>query len=48
MSNRKSTQKTLVMAQLGVLSALIIVFTFVPYVGYINYGGLSITLPISP
>ncbi|NLB35827.1 MAG: ECF transporter S component [Clostridiales bacterium] len=44
MSSSKSTQKTLVMAQLGVLSALIIVFTFVPYVGYINYGGLSITL----
>lgn len=39
-----STQKTLVLTQLGVLSALITVMTFVPYLGYISYGGLSITL----
>lgn len=31
-------------AQLGVMSALIIVMTFVPFLGYISYGGLSITL----
>ena len=39
-----STQKTLVLAQVGVLSALITVMTFIPYLGYISYGGLSITL----
>ncbi len=44
MSNKTNTQKTLIMAQIGVLSALITVMTFVPYVGYISYGGLSITL----
>lgn len=39
-----STQKTLILAQVGVLSALITVMTFIPYLGYISYGGLSITL----
>lgn len=37
-------QRNLTLAQLGVLSALIIVMTFVPYIGYISYGWLSITL----
>ena len=43
-ANQSSTQKTLLIAQVGILSALITVMTFVPYLGYISYGGLSITL----
>ncbi len=43
MSN--STMKSnLRIAETGILSALIIAMTFVPYIGYISYGGLSITL----
>lgn len=42
---RTSHELILRMAQLGVLSAIIIMMTFVPYIGYISYGpGLSITL----
>lgn len=42
---RTSHERILRMAQLGVLSAIIIMMTFVPYIGYISYGpGLSITL----
>lgn len=37
-------KKVLVMAQLSLLSAIIVIMTFVPYVGYISYGALSITL----
>lgn len=43
-ANQSSTQRTLIIAQVGILSALITVMTFVPYLGYISYGGLSITL----
>ena len=39
-----SFSKNLEIAKLAVLSAIVIVMTFVPYVGYINYGALSITL----
>lgn len=42
---RTSHERILRMAQLGVLSAIIIMMTFVPYIGYISYGpGLSITM----
>ena len=45
MSKAKTqSAKTLRITQLGVLSAIIIAMTFVPYIGYINFGGLSITL----
>lgn len=46
MSKKRSThERTLRMTQLAVLSAIIIMMTFVPYIGYISYGpGLSITL----
>lgn len=46
MSNKRTThERTLRMTQLAVLSAIIILMTFVPYLGYISYGpGLSITL----
>lgn len=44
MSRKTTIQKNLELAQLAMLSAIIIVMTFVPYVGYINYGALSITL----
>lgn len=44
MSKSSAMKRNLTIAQLGVLSALIIVMTFVPYVGYISYGALSITL----
>lgn len=42
---RTSHERILRMTQLAVLSAIIIMMTFVPYIGYISYGpGLSITL----
>lgn len=42
---RTKHERILRMTQLAVLSAIIIVMTFVPYVGYISYGpGLSVTL----
>ena len=42
---RTAHERTLRMAQLAVLSAIVIMMTFVPYIGYISYGpGLSITL----
>lgn len=44
MSKSSTMKRNLNLAQLGVMSALIIAMTFVPYLGYINYGGLSITL----
>ncbi len=44
MSKSSAMKRNLNIAQLGVLSALIIVMTFVPYIGYISYGALSITL----
>ena len=46
MSTKRSThERTLRMTQLALLSAVIIMMTFVPYIGYISYGpGLSITL----
>lgn len=46
MSTKRTThQRVLRTAQLAVLSAIIILMTFVPYIGYISYGpGLSITL----
>lgn len=44
MSKSTAMKRNLNIAQLGVLSALIIVMTFVPYIGYISYGALSITL----
>lgn len=43
MSN-KVFSKNLLLAQAALLSAVIIIMTFVPYLGYISYGGLSITL----
>ncbi len=43
--NKNSTiRKNLFLAQISILSALIIIMTFVPYLGYISYGALSITL----
>lgn len=44
MANSKRLKSNYVLAQLALLSAVIIVMTFVPYLGYISYGGLSITL----
>ncbi len=44
MSKSSTMKRNLNLAQLGVMSALIIAMTFVPYLGYISYGGLSITL----
>lgn len=44
MAKKSTIKKNLELAQLAMLSAIIIVMTFVPYVGYINYGALSITL----
>ncbi len=44
MKSKKSTQSVLTLTQLGVLSALIILLTFVPNIGYISYGVLSITI----
>lgn len=45
MSKQKSAFKSnLALAQTAVLSAIIIAMTFVPYIGYISYGALSITL----
>ncbi len=44
MAKKTTIQKNLELAQLALLSAIIIVMTFVPYVGYISYGMLSITL----
>ena len=45
MSTKSSAMKrNLSLAQLGMMSALIIAMTFVPYIGYISYGALSITL----
>lgn len=37
-------KRNLELAQLGMLSALIVIMTFVPYIGYISIGALSITL----
>ncbi len=37
-------KRNLSLAQLGMLSALIVIMTFVPYIGYISIGTLSITL----
>lgn len=42
--SKSSFKSNLVIAETGVISALIIAMTFVPYIGYISYGGLSITL----
>lgn len=44
MSNKSTVGANLTIAQLALLSALIIAMTFVPYIGYISYGALSITL----
>ena len=44
MKSKKSTKSVLTLTQLGVLSALIILLTFVPNIGYISYGVLSITI----
>lgn len=44
MAKKSTIKKNLELAQLAMLSAIVIVMTFVPYVGYINYGALSITL----
>ena len=45
MSKKSSAMKrNLELAQLGMLSALIVIMTFVPYIGYISIGALSITL----
>ena len=44
MSKSSAMKKNLSLAQLGMMSALIIAMTFVPYIGYISYGALSITL----
>lgn len=44
MSKKSTAGKNLTIAQLALLSALIIAMTFVPYIGYISYGALSITL----
>ncbi len=44
MATGKTAKANLITAQLAMLSAVIIVMTFVPYLGYISYGGLSITL----
>ena len=44
MSKSSAMKRNLGLAQLGMMSALIIAMTFVPYLGYINYGALSITL----
>jgi uncharacterized membrane protein len=44
MKENTTIKKNLFLAQIAILSALIIVMTFVPYVGYISYGALSITL----
>ncbi len=44
MSKSSAMKRNLSLAQTGVLTALIIAMTFVPYLGYISYGGLSITL----
>ena len=44
MSKSSAMKRNLNLAQMGVMSALIIAMTFVPYLGYISYGGLSITL----
>ena len=44
MSNNTTFKKNLFLAQIAIFSALIIVMTFVPFLGYINYGFLSITL----
>lgn len=42
--SKSNFKSNLVIAETGVISALIIAMTFVPYIGYISYGGLSITL----
>jgi uncharacterized membrane protein len=44
MKENQTVKKNLILAQTAILSALIIVMTFVPYLGYISYGALSITL----
>lgn len=44
MANKHTAAHTLRLAQLGVLSGLILLMTFVPFTGYISYGVLSITL----
>lgn len=44
MAKKNTFTSNLGLAQLGVMSALIIIMTFVPYLGYISYGWLSITL----
>ncbi len=44
MSKSSAMKRNLSLAQLGMMSALIIAMTFVPYLGYISYGALSITL----
>lgn len=44
MTTKSTVRKNLELAQIAMLSAIIIVMTFVPYVGYISYGALSITL----
>lgn len=38
------SNKTLELTQLGVFSALILIMSFVPYIGFISYGAISITL----
>lgn len=44
MSKTNSYQKTLFLTQISILSALIILMTMVPFLGYISYGWLSITI----
>ena len=44
MSKSSAMKRNLALAQLGMLSALIVIMTFVPYIGYISIGALSITL----
>ena len=44
MSNTNSFSKVLKLTQLAILSAIIILMTVVPYLGYISYGWLSITI----
>lgn len=44
MTTKSTIRKNFELAQIAMLSAIVIVMTFVPYVGYISYGALSITL----
>lgn len=44
MENNSTFKRNLMLAEMAILTAIIIVMTFVPYLGYISYGALSITL----